>query len=123
MKLISETETGSVRLLRRSNRVFTQYRLEQKATYMLLFVDDFSRYTWVYFVKEKSEVLSKLLEFKKAVEVVLSLKIKKLRTDNGREFTSHEFFSFCRNNGIEESFLVQRQHNKTSSRRDRFDIL
>ncbi|CAE5962242.1 unnamed protein product [Arabidopsis arenosa] len=36
--------------------------------YMLLFVDDFSRYTWVYFVKEKSEVFSKFLEFKVTVE-------------------------------------------------------
>jgi len=65
--------------------------------YMLLFVHDFSRYIWVYFVKEKSEVFSKFLKCKETVERVLNLK---LRADNDGEFTSHEFFSFYRKNGI-----------------------
>ncbi|KAG6470766.1 hypothetical protein ZIOFF_071844 [Zingiber officinale] len=68
--------------------------------YMLLFVDDYTRFTWVYFVKHKSEVFSKFLKFKETVEGELCRKIKILRTDNGGEFCSNEFFSFCRNNGI-----------------------
>ncbi|CAL9145631.1 unnamed protein product [Musa hybrid cultivar] len=47
--------------------------------YMLLSIDDFTRFTWVYFVKEKSKVLSKFQE---------------LCIDNGGEFTSDKFFSF-----------------------------
>ncbi|CAA7020014.1 unnamed protein product [Microthlaspi erraticum] len=72
--------------------------------YMLLFVDDYSRYTWVYFVKEKSEVFSKFQEFKVTVEGELGRKIKTLRTDNGGEFMSNEFLSFCRKHGIKREF-------------------
>ncbi|KAL8094980.1 hypothetical protein AgCh_036473 [Apium graveolens] len=36
--------------------------------YMLLFVDDYTRFTWVYFVKQKSEVFQKFLEFKETAE-------------------------------------------------------
>ena len=71
--------------------------------YMLLFVDDFTRFTWVYFVKNKSDVFAKFQEFKDTVENSFNKKIKKihiLRTDNGGEFTSDEFFLFCRRHGI-----------------------
>ncbi|KAM1031938.1 hypothetical protein ACFX2I_035575 [Malus domestica] len=68
--------------------------------YMLILVDDFSRFTWVYFIKQKSEVLSKFQEFKETVEGVLGLKIKCLRIDNGGEFTSESFFKFCQQFGI-----------------------
>ncbi|KAG6509746.1 hypothetical protein ZIOFF_027751 [Zingiber officinale] len=71
-----------------------------EGNYMLLFVDDYSRFTWVYFVKHKSETFSIFLDFKKIVEGELGRKIKTLRTDNGGEFCSNEFLSFCRDNGI-----------------------
>lgn len=48
---------------------------------MLLFVDDFTRYTYVYFVKEKLEALCKFLEFTEIVKGVLNSKINKLRTN------------------------------------------
>ncbi|KAG7551025.1 Zinc finger CCHC-type [Arabidopsis thaliana x Arabidopsis arenosa] len=89
--------------------------------YMLLFVDDFSRYTWVYFVKEKSEVFSKFLEFKVTVEGELGQKIKTLRTDNGGEFMSKEFLSFCRDNGIKREFTCPHtpQQNGVAERKIR----
>ncbi|PRQ29813.1 putative RNA-directed DNA polymerase [Rosa chinensis] len=62
--------------------------------YMLILVDDFSRFTWVYCIKQKSDAFSKFQEFKEIVEGVLGLKIKRLRTDNGGEFISDEFFFF-----------------------------
>ncbi|KAG6470018.1 hypothetical protein ZIOFF_070958 [Zingiber officinale] len=71
-----------------------------EGNYMLLFVDDYSWFTWVYFVKHKSETFSIFLDFKKIVEGELGRKIKTLRTDNGGEFCSNEFLSFCRDNGI-----------------------
>ncbi|KAG8368962.1 hypothetical protein BUALT_Bualt15G0100800 [Buddleja alternifolia] len=58
------------------------------------------RFTWVYFVKHKSEVLNMFQEFKKTVEGELGFKIKRLHTDNGGEFTSDEFFSFCCQHGM-----------------------
>ena len=50
---------------------------------MVTFIDDFSRYVWVFFMKEKSETLSKFMEFRMKVENKVGRKIKCLRTDNG----------------------------------------
>jgi hypothetical protein len=45
--------------------------------YMLVLVDDYTRFTWVYFVKEKYEVFSRFQVFKATVEGVLNKKIKR----------------------------------------------
>jgi hypothetical protein len=63
--------------------------------YMLVLVDDYTRFTWVYFMKEKSEVFFRFKELKATVESVLNKKIKRLRTENGGEFTSINFNKFC----------------------------
>jgi len=55
---------------------------------MLVFIDDYSRFTWAYFVKYKSEVFNKFLEFKELVEGVLGSKIMRLKINNGDEYTS-----------------------------------
>ena len=57
--------------------------------YMITFIDDFSRYVWVYFIKEKSEALSKLKEFKEMVKKEVDRKIHCLCTDNGGEYTPY----------------------------------
>jgi hypothetical protein len=44
---------------------------------MLILVDDYTRFTWVYFMKEKSEVFFRFKEFKATVESVLDNKIKR----------------------------------------------
>ena len=48
--------------------------------YMVTFIDDFSRYVWVFFMKEKYETLSKFMEFQMKVENEVGRKIKCLRT-------------------------------------------
>lgn len=68
--------------------------------FYMLFVDDFTKFTWVCFVKEKLDVFSKFKAFKMIVEDVLEKKNKMLRTDNGGEFTLGEFFLFCQKHGI-----------------------
>jgi len=68
--------------------------------YFLLFVDDFSRLTWVYFLKQNLEVFEKFKIFRQLVENEVKEKIGTLRTDNGREFTSNEFNTYCTYNGI-----------------------
>ena len=66
--------------------------------YMLTFTDDFSRYTTAYFIKSKSEVLSKLMEYVNSVEkhtghqfmklnILAEEDVKVLRRDNGGEYT------------------------------------
>lgn len=59
-----------------------------KARYVLTFLDDFTRYTWVYFLRQKSEVFEHLKDFKALVENQSTRKIKILRTDNGGEYVS-----------------------------------
>ncbi|GJZ55387.1 integrase [Tanacetum coccineum] len=68
--------------------------------YVMVLVDDFSKYTWVKFLKEKSEALKVFVEFKNKVEKEFGKKIQCLRSDNGGEFMSDDFFQFCSNNGI-----------------------
>lgn len=51
--------------------------------YMVTFIDDYSRYVWVFFMKEKSETFSKFQEFKTTLEGELGMKIRCLRSYNG----------------------------------------
>lgn len=70
------------------------------ARYFLLFIDDYSRMTFIYFLKQKSEVFYRFKEFKSVVENQLSKKIKILRTDNGLEFCNKDFRSYLNQAGI-----------------------
>ena len=54
--------------------------------YFITFIDDFSRYTWVYFLKQKSEACDVFKTFKAFVEKQSGYKIKILRTDRGTEY-------------------------------------
>ena len=59
--------------------------------YYVSFIDDFSRKTWVYFMKNKDEVFGKFKEFKALIENQTKKNINTFRSDNGGEFTSNEF--------------------------------
>ena len=58
---------------------------------MFPFIDNFLCNTWIYFLKEKSEVFSKFKEYKSLVENQRYRKIKILWSDNDDEFTLEEF--------------------------------
>ena len=64
-------------------------------------MDDFSRKTWIYFLKGKNEVFNKFKEFKALVENHTERNIKTLWSDNNEEFTSEEFKELCRESGTE----------------------
>lgn len=68
--------------------------------YFLLFTDDCSRMSWVYFLESKSETFQKFKHFKAKVEKQSGLCIKTFRTDRGGEFLSREFNLFCEESGI-----------------------
>lgn len=76
--------------------------------YYIIFVDDYSRRTWIYFLKQKesSEFLSKFKEFKALVENQLGKKIKVLRSDNGGEYIYDIFKDFGITVGIKREFYV-----------------
>eukprot|EP00253_Pinus_taeda_P024602 PITA_24602 len=89
--------------------------------YFLAFIDDFTRKTWVYFLKNKSEVFEKFRNLKALVESQRRLHIKVLRTDRGGEYISKEFLRFCRENGINKKFTVRYtlQQNGVSERKNK----
>ena len=70
------------------------------AEYFLTFTDDKTRYTWVYILKTKDQVFSCFLAWKALVERQSKRKINALRTDNGGEYTSNEFETYLRTEGI-----------------------
>ena len=68
--------------------------------YFLTFIDDCSRYTWVFFIKKKSEVLEKFTELKDLIKNAFGKKIKILRSENGREYISNDLLHICSQIGI-----------------------
>ncbi|GBP58764.1 Retrovirus-related Pol polyprotein from transposon TNT 1-94 [Eumeta japonica] len=71
-----------------------------QARYFLLFVDDASRMAFVYFLKEKNQVLQHFKEFHSMVRNQKGTKIKTLRTDNGGEFCSDMMEKYLKESGI-----------------------
>ena len=63
--------------------------------YYVIFIDDYSRRTWIYFLKTKGEVFIHFKEFKALVEKQTGRKIRVLRSDNGGEYTDGGFSDFC----------------------------
>ena len=74
--------------------------------YFMTIIDDKTRYTWVYVLKHKGEVFKKFLEWKALAENSTGRKLKTWRTDNGGEYTSSEFESYLKKNGIRHERTV-----------------
>ena len=69
--------------------------------YILTFVDDFSQFTWVYFLHHKSEVVHKLQAFKTHVEHKSRKAIKVLQMDNENRYVDRRLRDFCKLEGID----------------------
>ena len=63
--------------------------------YILLFTDDYTCYSWVYFIKAKAQAFDCFKKFKALAERQSGNSIKALCTDRGGEFLSKDFQSFC----------------------------
>ena len=76
------------------------------AKYMLTFIDDHSRYAFVYFLKSKDETFCKFREFLTMVERQTGKAVKILRSDNGTEYVNHTFENFLKEKGIMRQLTV-----------------
>ncbi|GKA31808.1 putative ribonuclease H-like domain-containing protein [Tanacetum coccineum] len=61
--------------------------------YILVIVDDYSRFTWVKFLASKDEALDFIIKFLKMIQVRLNATIRNVRTDNGTEFANQTLSS------------------------------
>lgn len=69
-------------------------------TYIVTFLDDYSHFLMVYFMKNKSEVFDKFKEYYNLVTNMFSCKIRNFRCDNGGEYISNNFKDFCKEKGV-----------------------
>jgi hypothetical protein len=74
--------------------------------YYVTFIDDKSRYTFVYLIRTKSEVFEKFKTFEALVRNKYQKTIKILRSDNGGEYLSNDFDNFLKSKGIEKQLSV-----------------
>ncbi|KAL8088693.1 hypothetical protein AgCh_038463 [Apium graveolens] len=75
-----------------------------KKKYALVIVDEFTRYTWVYFLHTKNETASILIDHVKHLDKLVKDSVKILRSDNGTEFKNLIMEEFCKNHGIKQEF-------------------
>ncbi|KAE8721174.1 hypothetical protein F3Y22_tig00016637pilonHSYRG00095 [Hibiscus syriacus] len=89
--------------------------------YFISFIDDFSRKTWVHFLKEKSEAFEVFKKFKVMVEKATGRHIKAVRSDRGGEYTSTAFMEYCEEQGIRRFLTApySPQQNGVAERKNR----
>nr|GEZ84643.1 hypothetical protein [Tanacetum cinerariifolium] len=89
--------------------------------YCLVVTDDFSKFTWTFFLKSKNETSGILKKFITEIENLKDLKVKIIKCDNGGEFRSKEMNDFCSQKGIKGEFSNDRtpQQNGVAERRNR----
>ncbi|GLT39324.1 hypothetical protein SLA2020_135220 [Shorea laevis] len=90
------------------------------AYYFLTIVDDFSRCTWIYLLKNKSEASFYLINFCRMVKTQFGSQVQKIRSDNGKEFTDGPMKDFSQQQGIlhqtscvntpQQNGVVERKH-------------
>ncbi|GKD48491.1 putative ribonuclease H-like domain-containing protein [Tanacetum coccineum] len=82
----------------------TSVRSINHKTYCLVITDDFSRFSWVFFLRTKDETSGILKDFIRQIENQLNQKVKTIRCDNGTEFKNRDIIEFCGSKGIKREY-------------------
>ncbi|GJZ72979.1 putative ribonuclease H-like domain-containing protein [Tanacetum coccineum] len=92
-----------------------------KKMYCLVVTDDFSRFSWVFFLATKDETTKILKTFITSIENLIGLRVKVIRCDNKTEFKNRVMNQFCKMIGIKREFSVARtpQQNRVAERKNR----
>ncbi|GJU91737.1 retrovirus-related pol polyprotein from transposon TNT 1-94 [Tanacetum coccineum] len=84
--------------------------------YTLVIVDDYSRYTWTRFLKDKTEAFDQFEIFSRKIQNQLGCSIVSIRTDHGREFDNEvQFGEFCNTNGYSQNskaYIILNKHTR-----------
>nr|GEZ12515.1 integrase, catalytic region, zinc finger, CCHC-type, peptidase aspartic, catalytic [Tanacetum cinerariifolium] len=88
--------------------------------YILVIVDDYSRFTWVKFLRLKDETPEAIIKFITQIQVDLNKTIRYVRTDNGTKFVNHTLTEYYERIGIFHQKTVPRtqQQNGVVERRN-----
>ena len=89
--------------------------------YILVVMEDFTRYTWVVLLKDKSEATDKMIHLCKKLQVEKNIMIARIRSDHGREFENSKLISFCNDQGTKQEFSAPKtpQQNGVMERKNR----
>ncbi|GKD54892.1 retrovirus-related pol polyprotein from transposon TNT 1-94 [Tanacetum coccineum] len=89
--------------------------------YILVIVDDYSRFTWVKFLRSKDETPAFVINLLKQLQVGLNKTVRFVRTDNGTEFVNKDLSDYYESVGITHEKTVPRtpQQNGVVERRNR----
>ncbi|GKC10004.1 putative ribonuclease H-like domain-containing protein, partial [Tanacetum coccineum] len=92
-----------------------------KKMYCLVVTDDFSRFSWVFFLATKDETSEILKTFITGIENIIDLRMKVIRCDNRTEFKNRVMNQFCEMKGIKREFSFARtpQQNGVAERKNR----
>nr|GEU79897.1 putative ribonuclease H-like domain-containing protein [Tanacetum cinerariifolium] len=99
----------------------TFVKILNKKSYCLVVIDDYSRFTWVFFLATKDETSHILKTFITNIENQLSLKVKIIKSDNETELKNNDLNQFCGMKGINREFSVPRtpQQNRIAERKNK----
>ncbi|GKE53047.1 retrovirus-related pol polyprotein from transposon TNT 1-94, partial [Tanacetum coccineum] len=76
--------------------------------YILIIVDDYSRFTWVKCLRSKDEALDFIIKFLKMIQVRFKTPVRRIRTDNGIEFVNQTLREYYEKVGISHETYVAR---------------
>nr|GEV78371.1 hypothetical protein [Tanacetum cinerariifolium] len=82
--------------------------------YILVIVDDYSRFTWVKFLRSKDEASDFIIKFLKMIQVRLKVSVCRIRTDNGTEFVNKTLREYYEEVGISHETSVARSLQQNS---------
>ena len=72
--------------------------------YILVVVDDFTRYTWVVLLRAKAETPEKMIHLCRKLQVEKGTVIARIRSDHGREFENTKLATFCNDQSTHQEF-------------------
>ncbi|GJV75814.1 putative ribonuclease H-like domain-containing protein [Tanacetum coccineum] len=113
--------TESLQLLHMDLFGPTNIRSIDQKYYSLVVTDDFSRFSWTFFLGTKDETFYVLKEFIALIENQLNKKVKGIRCDNGTEFKNAKLIELCGEKGIKRDYSNPRtpQQNGVAERKNR----
>jgi transposase InsO family protein len=76
--------------------------------YVLVIVDDYSRYSWVFYLESKDEVFKQFQRLDLRLNNEYSNYLKAIHSDNGTEFRNASFNQFCLEHGVDQQFSAPR---------------